>query len=119
MMYSDMEITRECATVHEYNVKKGFWAHAEITFRDPLTGDVEGRVPNPSIFPEKMMLITSEVSEMMDAFRDCPEGSPEEAAEAADVLIRLMDYCAARRIDLGAEYLAKMAKNEGRPYLHG
>jgi NTP pyrophosphatase (non-canonical NTP hydrolase) len=123
-MIRDMGITEQCERVHERMREKGFWDHetlgGPVAWRD---GDpVAGTSPqvNPSLFPEKLMLIVTEVAEMMEAFRDSPEEcSDEEEDEAADVLIRLMDYCGARGIDLGQAYLRKMAKNAGRPRLHG
>jgi NTP pyrophosphatase (non-canonical NTP hydrolase) len=45
-----------------------------------------------------------------------PEGV---GSEFADILIRLLHYCARYGIDLEAEYHRKMAYNEGRPYRHG
>ncbi len=45
-----------------------------------------------------------------------PEGVP---AELADVLIRMLGFCARNNIDLGKAVLEKMAYNESRPYRHG
>lgn len=45
-----------------------------------------------------------------------PEGVP---SEFADVLIRLLHECAHYKIDLFAEFDAKMRYNEGRPWRHG
>lgn len=110
-----MGITEQCGEVHTRMREKGFWDHARIK-----TCLGETLCANPSIFPEKQMLIVTEVAEMMEAFRDSPaQPSAEEALEAADTLIRLLDYCGARGIDLGAAYVTKMTKNAERPRLHG
>ncbi len=45
-----------------------------------------------------------------------PEG---EAIELADLVIRVLDYCAHYGIDLGRAIHLKMAYNEQRPYRHG
>lgn len=66
---------------------------------------------------EKIALIHSEVSELLEAIRN--EDHANEAEEAADIAIRLLDYCGAVGIDLGAAIEAKMLDNYQRPYKHG
>jgi NTP pyrophosphatase (non-canonical NTP hydrolase) len=84
-------------------------------------------------------LLHSEVSEMLEAYRDYrfadateyfrledgqsrmvvnpkPEGI---GAEAADVFIRLLDTCERYGIDLEAEFERKHKYNTTRPYKHG
>ena len=91
-------------------------------------------------FGEGIALLHSEVSEMLEAFRDhgledatavyvghaaeYPEGLPPlkpegVGSEAADVLIRLLDECDRAGIDLQAEYDRKIAYNRTRGYKHG
>lgn len=45
-----------------------------------------------------------------------PEGIP---SELADIIIRVLDICAAEGIDIAAAIADKMAFNETRPYRHG
>jgi len=45
-----------------------------------------------------------------------PEGVP---SEFADIIIRVLDACAAYGIDIDAAITEKMAYNETRPYKHG
>lgn len=106
-----MAMQEQCELVHEWSISKGFWAHM-------LVGKVDGGTAlNPSIFQEKIALMHSELSEVLEARRD---GNEElELEECADVLIRLMDYCGARGFNLGEAYIKKMKKNLDRPYLHG
>lgn len=64
-----------------------------------------------------LMLITTEVAEAAEAARI---GDRENfAEECADIFIRLGNVCAALGIDLEAEVLKKMARNDARPALHG
>lgn len=73
---------------------------------------------------EQIALMHSELSEMLEGVRKpkaddhCPDFTSEEI-EAADVLIRLFDYCLGHHLRLGAATLAKMAFNETRPMKHG
>jgi len=46
-------------------------------------------------------------------------GFTHVAEEAADLMIRLLDFCGARGIPLGAAVLAKHAFNQTRPRKHG
>ena len=78
---------------------------------------------------ERMMLIVSEVAEMLEAFRKDHkpagfyievDGKPEGVAtELADVVIRCLDYAQIYGIDLGEVMLAKLRYNATRPHKHG
>jgi len=103
--------------IYEHNRKQGFYDRETLTFRDPVLGDVEGRVVNPSFASEKLMLIVSECSEVLDALRN--GDSENEAEEIADILIRTLDYAAWRGIRLDIEVERKMERNRARPVLHG
>ncbi len=71
---------------------------------------------DPIIMASKIALIHSEVSEMLEGLRKgladvhLPHRSSEEV-EAADIFIRLMDYCGARNLDILSAVIEKMEYN--------
>lgn len=92
--------------VHQSAREKGFWES------DRNNG-------------EMIALIHSELGEMTEGLR---HGNPPDdhipafssaEAEAADVVIRLMDLCVARGWRLPEAIIAKMEYNAKRPYKHG
>ncbi len=74
---------------------------------------------DPHILGTKIALIHSEVSEMLEGLRKgqkddhLPHRSMEEV-EAADIFIRLMDYCGARGLDLEGAVIEKLDYNAHR-----
>lgn len=72
-------------------------------------------------FGMELALIHSEVSEMLEAYRkDNWSGEKDSVQdEAADILIRLLDFCYRNDINLTKQFFAKMRINEGRGYRHG
>lgn len=80
-------------------------------------------VDNPA---SALMMITREVSELAEEERDASSGEStkipgfsKKEEEAADIAIRLLSYCGARNMRLGAAICAKHEFNKTRPYRHG
>jgi NTP pyrophosphatase (non-canonical NTP hydrolase) len=109
------EIARECCQTSR---EHGFWDHEHLSGTFDVDGqEVAWGTDNPSIWAEKIALMHSEASEMLEALRDGDE--PQLAEECADLLIRLFDFTHKRGIDIQMAVERKMAKNKGRPRMHG
>lgn len=80
---------------------------------------------------EDIALMHSELSEALEEIRNGralgvtyynrdkptkPEGVPPELA---DVIIRILGFCARHGIDIGSAIIEKMKYNETRPFMHG
>ena len=75
---------------------------------------------------ELIALMHSELSELLEAYRKSPSKPSEHCAEitaaeeeAADVIIRLLDFACAAGMDLDRAVRLKMAFNLTRPKKHG
>ncbi|MBE3576064.1 MAG: nucleotide pyrophosphohydrolase [Firmicutes bacterium] len=84
--------------IHATAVEKGFWNPGEITFG------------------ERLMLVVTEASEAMQAYKKKQDDEIPE--ELADIVIRVLDMAEGYGYDIEAAIAAKMQKNKARPYKH-
>jgi NTP pyrophosphatase (non-canonical NTP hydrolase) len=96
------------ALLHETAIEKGFWSAPK----------------NFDVFGNKIALIHSEVTEVLEAIRK-NKGSEQVVEEMVDILIRTLDLYASMRNGGFVEHsldeilFNKMEKNKERPRLHG
>ena len=102
-------------TLRELQAQVGVWTIQKGWRDDRTVGDL-------------LMLMVSELAEAMEEWRNWHEpndwrvdhGKPEGIpVELADVVIRILSFCAKFDINLQQAVLDKMAFNETRPHRHG
>lgn len=112
--------------IHQNNIDKGFYEkeknigemlcliHSEVS--EALEADRKDNYRDKNVveYVEGMLKTGYEFTE---AYDDFIKGSFEE--EMSDIVIRVMDMCAFKGIDLEAHIKAKMRYNSLRPYKHG
>lgn len=123
-----------CRRVNDWAIGKGFWK-IESDLIDVLDRDQSSETKQKDklrstilnlVTTTKQMLVVTEGAELVEGLRKgpdepdqhCPEFSNSEI-ECADQVIRLVDLARQRNWRLGEAIAAKIAYNEGRPYLHG
>lgn len=110
------ELQSDIVTKMELNsLRDHIFALNDRWWRDLKTG---AWIENPNK-GEKIALMHSELSEMLEGARKStmddhlPHRCTEEV-EAADVLIRLLDYCGRFRLDIGGAVAEKLRYNQTR-----
>lgn len=111
------------------------WGLKDAQERVYAVNEANGWFDEDRTVGDDIALLHSEVSEMLEAYRDGgledqtrqlknpepgqlpkPEGF---GSEAADVLVRLLDTCKRRNVNLAAEFERKLAYNKTRGHRHG
>ena len=79
--------------------------------------DFNAELPQGYKIPAKLALITSEISEALEAYRKKDRENFEE--EMADALIRILDTAGGMGIDMDYAVAKKLEVNRTRGYRHG
>jgi hypothetical protein len=103
-----------CADIHSWAMGKGFYDDYEFVIR---TEPTNLNVVTAMFLGQRLSLIHSEVSEILDAVRDGDDA--HELEEIADTVIRLFEYAGWRGYALEQAIEAKMDINHSRPHRHG
>ena len=142
-----MELNQLAQKIYKSNVEKGFYDDYN-DIKAVLSGVNNNLLPVFETFvtAQRLALITSEVSEVLEAnrkgiecplidavkermlnnskdqdfqtaFEECVKDTQED--EMADIIIRCLDFCGANDIDIDFHIKAKMKYNALRPYKHG
>lgn len=77
----------------------------------------KGFITNWENIPEKLMLVVTELSEAMEAYRNNDKENLIE--ELSDSFIRLLDLTGSLDIDIEKGIKEKMEINKKRPFRHG
>lgn len=113
--------------IHSTAVEKGFWdflLELDVMTNDGELSDTEYRELAFIFYAKQLMMLSSEVSEVMEAIRK-DKGSDEIEAEFADIYIRLVDlYKGLSERGLVKRTLEeaidlKAGVNTTRPRMHG
>lgn len=111
--------------IHEISISKGFWDKERnmgellmlcvSELSEALEADRKGRstVNNAFEFIDK----SANLEEFCSRFRGCIKDTFED--EIADTIIRLLDLCAAKNIDIETHIRLKIEYNKTRERLHG
>jgi NTP pyrophosphatase (non-canonical NTP hydrolase) len=108
MNKTSYDLDKLALILHETAIEKGFWDNPK----------------NFDVFGNKLALVHSEVTEVLEAIRK-NKGSEEIVEEMADVLIRTLDLYASMfnggfiTHSLDEILFKKMEINKDRPKLHG
>jgi NTP pyrophosphatase (non-canonical NTP hydrolase) len=110
--------------VHENAKAKGFFEkeknigemlcliHSEVS--EALAADRKNKY---ALMPAEFVQDNCDNNDFIEAYKDWVKGTFEE--EMADIVIRVMDLCAFKGIDLENHIKAKMRYNSLREYKHG
>lgn len=109
-------LNQACIIVHDWAKKKGWW--------DDPRNDGELIALMHSELSEALEYLRASAAISIDGERlDVPDDKVPQhsgvAAEMADCVIRIMDFCGHHGIDLGKVIRDKHAYNCGRPHKHG
>lgn len=109
--------------IYTDNLAKGFYED-EIAITKALAMTPKSDAYRKTVRAQRLALITSEISEALEADRKdlMDDHLPQYYGfdvELADALIRILDLCGANNVDIGKVVRDKLAYNKSRPFKHG
>lgn len=114
--YNLNELAQE---LHQLSVEKGFYHdQQQMDYLGPWDSKLRS-ILKRSLNSEKLLLIISEVTEIVEELRKPNPDEDKIAEEYADVLIRLLDSVAANDVDIDGALEKKRKKNKRREYMNG
>ncbi len=124
MEYKELQgLNKLSKQVYENNKAKGFWEEDRLNstllmlcvseLGEACEADRKGRFANMSAFQSDI----ANGSDFADSFKANVKDTFED--ELSDCVIRILDMCGARGIDLESHIRYKLMYNETRPYKHG
>ena len=110
--------------IHDIAKSKGFWDKPSETgtllmlvtseLSEALEADRKGKYADMQRFSEDSVYMKGS---FVNSFEECIKDTFED--ELADSLIRILDIAASRNIDIQEHVLLKLKYNQTRPYKHG
>ena len=125
-----MTIKKLQALCHKIAKEKGFWGNVCLCKSPklvkgysntylPLCNNCDKNVTLGRNNGELIALMHSELSEALEELRKKEVNWKKVGTELSDCVIRIMDFCEARGINLEKKIKNKIKKNKKRKYKHG
>ncbi len=113
-----LPLHKAAIAIHHNNLKKGFYDVVKLAKKPEWTE--EDRITFfQLVVNEKILMLTTEISEMVDELRQQDINWKKVSDEYADILVRLLDIGEFLDIDIENSLVGVMERNLSRPRKHG